>query len=330
MTLVRLLSAVALLLSLAGCGADEDTDDPNAPVDVYPEDVPVLAEGAIEYQFPVSVVEAGTEVQQCYFLPRLEEDIYVTALDSYQAAGGHHLVLFKSIVPEPEGSLRDCTGISDMITLIPVVSSVNFGLEHFPEGMAVRVKAGTQLVFQQHYVNTLDRTVRTHDVSHLQTIPQEDVEVFAGFYGLANIDFSLAPVAGDLKRVEFSCAVPKDLNVLLVGPHMHEFGRRFQVDIGPADDMQSIFDIDPWEPWMRDAPPAQQFPMEDPLVVHEGDLIRTRCTFDNDSGRELSFPSEMCATYGYYYPAPEGSEEWLCSGDDGRVDDVADGDGGEG
>ena len=41
--------------------------------------------------------------------------------------------------------------------------------------------------------------------------------------------------------------------------------------------------------------------------------MRTHCTFNNTSGKDLEFPAEMCATYGYYFPAPEGSEAWTCA-----------------
>jgi hypothetical protein len=203
-----------------------------------------------------------------------------------------------------------------MVTLIPVISSVNFGLEHFPEGMAVRVKAGTQLVLQSHYVNATTDALRTHDVAHLQTIPREDVRIFGGFYGLAAVELDLPNTPGDLQRVSFGCTIPSDANILLIGPHMHEWGASFKAEAGPPGALETIIDIEDWEPWMRDEPPALEYSLDDPFVLHAGDTLQTTCVFDNTSGHRLTFPSEMCATYGYYYPAPDGSEEWLCNGED--------------
>ena len=49
-------------------------------------------------------------------------------------------------------------------------------------------------------------------------------------------------------------------------------------------------------------------------MLKEGDIIRTRCEFDNATAKALEFPSEMCASYGYYFPAPSGTEAWTCAG----------------
>ena len=43
-----------------------------------------------------------------------------------------------------------------------------------------------------------------------------------------------------------------------------------------------------------------------------GENIRTVCQLENTSDSPVSFPNEMCATFGYYYPAIPGHESWLC------------------
>ena len=84
--------------------------------------------------------------------------------------------------------------------------------------MAVRVAAGTQMVIQQHIVNTSENPIRVKDGMHLRVLDKADVEVTAGFYGISDINFVLPPDDGKEQEVTFECAVPRDMNLLLMGP----------------------------------------------------------------------------------------------------------------
>jgi hypothetical protein len=210
--------------------------------------------------------------------------------------------------------VRDCTRIEDMINLIPAISSVNFGLEKFPPGMAIRIPKGAQLVLQQHIVNTSENPIRVRDGMHLKLLPKEEVEILAGFYGISDVEFVLEPEEGVEREVSFFCEAPRDMNLLLMGPHMHEWGVRFNAKAGPVDSMREIINIDPWFAEYRDEPPVTEWGVDAPLALKKGDHIETTCVYNNTSGKDLEFPSEMCATYGYYFPAPEGSEAWTCEG----------------
>jgi hypothetical protein len=320
-----LLLMAGMGLGLApACSEDEgdeaaDAADDEAEqevVDDFPEAVPAKPADAREVMFPEVVIMPGQEVQNCYFLEPETEDTYAHALESYQGKFGHHLVLFYTIAPEAPGTVRDCTSIADMLTLIPAISSVNFGLEQFPDGMAVRIPAGTQLVVQQHYVNTSANPVRARDVLHLRSRPKAEIQELAGFWGISDIGFVLPPDPGREQIVEFDCVAPREMKVLMAGPHMHEWGKRFSASLlrGGVDGEPEVFmDVDPWKAEYRDYPPVVEFGKDEPLLVAEGDVIRTTCVFDNTGDKDLEFPSEMCASYGYYFPAPEGSETWTCS-----------------
>lgn len=319
-----ILLAGACLSLASSCDDGDDANEEGADdgaeeeiVDDFPENVPAVPADAREIEFPEVVIMPGSEVQNCYFLEPETADIYASALESYQGQYGHHLVLFYSIAPEEPGTVRDCTSIADMLTLIPAISSVNFGLEKFPEGMAVRIPAGTQLVVQQHYLNTSDKPLRAHDVLHLRTRPKEDIAELAGFWGISDIEFVLPPAPGEEQVVEFDCAAPRDMKVMMAGPHMHEWGVRFEATLlrgGPDGTPEQFINVDPWKADFRDNPPVVEFGKETPLDVKQGDVLRTKCVFNNTSDKDLAFPSEMCASYGYYFPAPNGSETWTCEG----------------
>ena len=76
-----------------------------------------------------------------------------------------------------------------------------------------------------------------------------------------------------------------------------------------------MINVDPWLAEYRDNPPVQEFGEVTPLELSEGDIVRTKCVFKNTTDKALAFPSEMCASYGYYFPAPNGSETWTCAPD---------------
>ena len=290
----------------AGAGADADgTVDDRA-------EIPPLPNGYREFLTGESMVPAKSEIVLCYYLDPEPAEFFTSQLVSYQGRYGHHLVLFRAVQAVKPGTVRECRNAADMANLIPVMSSINFGLEKFPEGMGIRVSAGTQMVMQQHIVNTSDHTIRVDEAIHLRVLKKSEVKTLAGFYGVSDIEFSLP--AGEKSVVEFDCVPPNDMNLLMLGTHMHEHGTRFLAQIGREGAMKTIIEVDPWEDWYRDQPQIKEWSADDPFVLKQGDIIRTRCEFDNTSEKALEFPSEMCASYGYYFPAPAGSEAWTCSG----------------
>ncbi|MCA9705186.1 MAG: hypothetical protein KDK70_04960 [Myxococcales bacterium] len=320
---IHTCAAILGLLLAPSCGDPSESDDAQmqTPEDEIVDDLAEIPEpppGARQYVVDEQIIPPGTEVQLCYFLEPEQEEFYIDALESFQGSYGHHLVLFYTVAPEEPGTMRDCTSLADMVTLIPLISSVNFGLEQFPEGMALRVPAGTQMVIQQHYVNTSEHPIRVRDGMHLSTVPEQEVEYRAGFYGVSDVSFQLAPDQQE-REVSFECTIPRDMNLLLMGPHMHEYGLRFEASVirqsEPGAPEESVVSVDPWVAEYRDEPPVVEWGIDNALSLREGDTLRTRCVFKNTSDQELGFPAEMCATYGYYFPAPMGSEAWTCSGD---------------
>jgi hypothetical protein len=302
----------ALTLSLvcfAACGVPPPMPMETGPLLDDPQNVPAAGPDQLVFTMPETTIPAHSEHMFCAYTEPTTEDTYVNRLDSYQGTFGHHFVLFKAISTKDPGTIRPCNTDADMSNLIPVLSSVNFGLADFPPGFAVRVPAGTQLVLQQHYVNTGSRDLITHDVMHVTKVAAAQVKTITAFYGLSNITFSI-PVHA-MQKLTFDCQVPQDMNLLLMGPHMHEWGTNFQASAGNPNALSMVLDISGWTTAMRDNPPAKQFPVDAPLHLSKGDVVRTSCTIVNTTDGALEFPKEMCATYGYFYPATDG-QEWVC------------------
>jgi hypothetical protein len=64
---------------------------------------------------------------------------------------------------------------------------------------------------------------------------------------------------------------------------------------GCPDGSLSVIKDDPvWSvEWVANSNYAYRF--EDPLTVPKGSTLRTECTWQNTTGKELAFPDEMCA-----------------------------------
>jgi hypothetical protein len=301
---------VAVGLSIA-CGSEEAATGPQRDYPTVPE-MP-SDPNVVRFELTEQTVPAHSDVVLCHYLDVTEEEMYVRAFESFQGKSGHHLIIFKARVPDAPGTVRDCTSPEDMIRFTPVISSVQFGLERFPDGMAIRVPRGVQIVLQQHYVNTTPNDLLVKDVAFMTKVPQSEVRELAGFYGLSDIFFELPP--GEETVLKFDCTAPRDMNVLLVGPHMHEWGTRFRVTHTNASGSNDLINLE-WRADYRDAPPTRDFGKESPLVLKAGDKLSTECVFRNTTSKTLKFPEEMCATYGYFFPAVAGEDEFICAGED--------------
>lgn len=314
MNIQSLISRIIfILVSVSGLSACLSAEEAPVPFDDRAE-VPPLPEGFREFRTGDTVIPPNTESMLCYFLAPEPETLYARDLRDYQGTSGHHIVLFRAIQHEEPGTIRDCTEVEDMGNLIPLIAPVKFGLGQFPEGMAIKIPAGSQLVIQQHVLNLRESEIVVNGAMHLDLLAEEEVEIQAGFFGLSAVDFEIEPHSSE--TLELDCEVPGDMNILTVGGHMHEWGTRYEVLAGSPQNLSPLLQVDEWLPIFRDDPPTAEWPLETPKRIQQGDIIRTICELENTTDTSLSFPEEMCATFGYYYPAIPGRETWLCDGQD--------------
>jgi hypothetical protein len=172
------------------------------------------------------------------------------------------------------------------------------------------LEAGTQLVVQQHYINTRAQPLRVRDVLHYEPLPTDNVETEIGFLGLSDVTFQAESGAG-VQTFEIECVVPFDMSILMLGPHMHEWGQSIRLSHLGEEEVD-LLNVEQWEAAYRDYPPINDFTAE-PLELMAGQRLKLTCRFDNTTDNTLTFPSEMCAVYGYFFPVVE-RDTWLCSG----------------
>ena len=322
MSTARGLARVAGLIGGVGCAEAPTPKGATAWAD-YTVDVPPLQEGHAQIRTPVLEVPAYTEGRVCVFDTwEGPESGIIRALDLFHPDITHHIavldvtddvfpddeliycsstdpggmvpygLLFDGAGPEAPGEEFDAPGPDWEVSWFDKeVARVSMLV--LPEGVAFRLMPQQRLAIDFHFVNTSELPARTNAAFDLELLPAEEVEAWAGVAMLDSAPFDLPPGRSSF---EFDCPVPHEIEVIDVQGHMHELGARFDFEVVRADGtIEPVYAVDPWTPGLRTDPPSQAYgPGE--MVLRPGDLMRTRCTWENPSEQHLPYPAEMCTT----------------------------------
>lgn len=236
----------------------------------------------------------GEEKMACYYISSPDEEIAVDYLDTEQGPFGHHVVMLSPKEPLPDGTFEDCSDAADMAKFRTLILPET----EIPPGYAVRVPPKTPMVFQFHYLNTGTKPLLVRDFARLHKMPMESVTHWATTMGTSSARFKV-PVGGAETIESFDCVIPNDFEVLVLGGHMHEYGTWMKVEIGPdVDHLQTAYEVPQWVADFRDAAPVELF-LTNPKRITAGSILRTTCAWKNTTGKELGYPEEMCAAFGY-------------------------------
>jgi hypothetical protein len=292
------LGLAALSATTMACGGEEGggTKGPTTQDDGITDvrvAIPAAEDGVLDIVSGEIVIEPGTEKMFCFHYTYDGETTAVGNVDMLQGKFGHHAIMVATTDPQPHGTVEDCTDQKEM----QKYSALFFPTDEMPEGFGLELPSGFQMVLQAHYVNTSPDPIRIRDVVRLHTTPVEDIDRWVAT--ITTNDFGMVIPALTPAESTFDCAIEEDVDLLLVGGHMHEYGTSFRFEVGPnADGMETLYDVPEWDSEYRDAPPVELM-FDNPLTIPAGSVARTSCTWDNSLEHELLFPEEMCSTFGY-------------------------------
>jgi hypothetical protein len=294
-----------LILCLAiGCGGQMQvmtmqpmTEDVRVPVPAADPNIwDVLGADA--------VINAKSEKELCLYTSYTGPDTAFTFFDGYQGKWGHHVVLFTPNEPKADGTVEDCSDAAYMAKIQPFAITT----DSLPAGIASHLPTGQHVVIQSHYINTSDHPIEIRDVLRLHLMSPSNVTTWGSAIANGNGSGIAVPPNGTQQLVS-DCVVPQDMQVLEIGGHLHEWGSSYQILIGPdVDHLTSIYNIDQWNPAFRDAPPIV-FSYDSPMMFTKGTVVRSICNWNNTTSQELTYPKEMCATFGYAVPLETA---WTC------------------
>ncbi|WP_168565739.1 redoxin family protein [Crateriforma spongiae] len=163
--------------------------------------------------------------------------------------------------------------------------------QRYPEGMAKRLPAGSDLVFQLHYTpngtETSDQTrlgIRFADQPPRRVVKN---------VGIANHRIKIPPGADNHEETA-SLVVPADVHLLAVMPHMHLRGKAFRYDLTtPGGSPHRLLDVPNYDfNWQL------EYRFNQPLAVTAGSRIDLTAWYDNSENNPANPDPGMTVRWG--------------------------------
>jgi hypothetical protein len=241
---------------------------------------------------------SGDEDYRCV-RKTVAEDSWVSAFRPKLPTGTHHTVLtLEPTASEPDG-ITPC----DAGTNGPhMIYGSGVGTTEFvmPEGVAVPIPAGAQLVLNLHLFNVNQGSLSGTSGIEVKLEPQSAV-VHEAQVTLAGKMDGLVAQPGTSTDTGV-CTLENDTTVFAVLPHMHKLGSHLKADTAPISGSPAILlDVD----YTFDD--QQYFPMNPEVSLVAGDKINVACTYENPKAQPVyygdSSNDEMCFAAIFEYPA---------------------------
>jgi len=230
--------------------------NPDLVIPVRDEPFTVPATGVVDYQY--------LKVD-----PKFTEDKYVVAAEARpgNSAVVHHIIAFLMIPGQKDISLGKM-----LIGYAPGTSPLMFA-----DGAAMKIPAGTQIVFEMHY--TPNGTEQT-DISSIGLKFIDASKVKHEVVGLeaVNSKFRIKPRQAAFP-VEASERFDEDITLLSLTPHMHLRGKSFRYEATfPDGTSEVLLDVPKYDfNWQL------RYEFAEPRLIPAGTVVKCLAQFDNSS-----------------------------------------------
>lgn len=300
--------AAILALGGIGCGDDGDGDDGTNQPDGGAggpdggsggpdggQGVADAGPGATRIIEAEYTIPDGSEFYQCARITA-SEDLWIKKITPVNGAGTHHLVLGIDPTPGPEGT-GPCSASEVAGYNVLFASGVGSPSLSMPEGVALLVPKGQQMVLNVHLFNTTDVPISSSAAIDVELSPPVAPEMTAEVILAGNVMFSIPP--GDNQVVNGRCTMSGNTNFFAVFPHMHQLGKHIKIWARKGGTDMVVYD----SPYQFE---EQEFASFTPIPLANGDQIRVECTYNNTTGSTVTFGDssnqEMCFAISYRYP----------------------------
>jgi hypothetical protein len=246
-----------------------------------PKAVVIPARGDVEYTYeivPTHFTE-GKWVQFSEVRPSSRENVH-HAVVYIRPPGSHWLQHAPIGLPFTGADMTDEQDRNDThftTADILLVYAPGSSPDNWTEGMAKFIPAGSDLVFQMHYMahgrRTTDRT--SVGLVFAKQMPKQRVLTLQ----LTNDQFVIPPGAPDF-RVEVRGSLPNDAVLLSFFPHMHLRGRRFEYNILSASGAvsETLLRVNYDFYWQL------SYRLAEPRELKAGTVLQAVAWFDNSKG----------------------------------------------
>ncbi|MFT3766718.1 MAG: hypothetical protein QM820_14570 [Minicystis sp.] len=246
-----------------------------------------------------------------WLAPPLDADVDILDVRGQTSALLHHFVLYSTTDEEPVGTKRPPED-SDRITLglrfCGGVGGDSQGALQLPDGVVFRLAKGRSLITNVHYINTSAKAVVGRGWIDVKLAPAAPERKPAGMFTSVEPAIAVAPHAES--TLDVSCTMQHDVNLIAWTNHMHELGASVFTEVErTSGTIEEIRRDDAWQyEWALD-PQFTQWPLKKPFKLHAGDVVHTRCVWNNPGPDLITFPREMCLGLGFFV----GPKDVTCS-----------------
>lgn len=317
---MRTLLWMASVVTLLGCGGNGVT---GSPVDggVVPgggDAGGVVADLASSSGSRLVSAEYSLNPgEEAYLCKRFTatRDLNIRKITPVNGLATHHELLGVDLSHQYGDGMVDCTDKVEFDVIawrMLFASGVGSPSLSTPDGVALVVHAGDQLVFQMHLLNASPKAVQSAASIDIETMAAAEVKseanlVLAGPLPDSRITADI-PV-GPNHVVSARCTLKQAVNYFAVFPHMHQTGTHIKVTSTVAGKSAVLHDADY-------SFANQTFDRFAPIALAPGDSIGVTCTYDNETGKPVHFGQssldEMCFAISYVYPPPKNDAGPFC------------------
>jgi hypothetical protein len=239
---------------------------------------------------------SGTEGYVCV-RKTIDEDLFVTVFDAVNPKGTHHTFLSMGDPNGPDG-IEPCTaGVNQMQQIFG--SGVGSFPLAFPQGVAVNIKKGAQLVLNLHLFNTGLADLSGTSGTRIRTVAASDAPIIAEHLLAGTVRVDL-PAAQTTSTTGY-CTMSTDAQIFAVTPHMHKLGVYAKIVAERAVGGEAVLYDGPYDF------EQQTYVSIAPVAVQKGDRVRVDCTHNNTTAERVTFGEstlqEMCFAGIFRYPS---------------------------
>jgi hypothetical protein len=220
-------------------------------------------------------------------------DTYIKTIVPVAPVGTHHFVLMIGDPTGPDG-ITNC----DSSLTEPAIFASGVGVQPLtmPDGVAIHLVAGQQLLLNLHLFNTGDQMLS--GTSGIEFMPSDPVDAAhsAGVV-LAGKTLGLTVAVGSSTQ-DATCTTPTaGQTMFAIAPHMHLLGTHLAATYNNVSLFDSDYSFD-----------DQQFVPITPTVTTTNGKLHVTCSYTNYTGDVVKFGEstldEMCFAITFAYPAP--------------------------
>jgi hypothetical protein len=220
----------------------------------------------------------------------------------------HHWLAFEQNTPDPAGTVRPNVTGTTLGTEAGLIGGWAVGgcNVEFPEQMGLELPSSGKIMIQWHHYNSTGAPQPDGTKVQFCTVPASAKPNIGGltWLGTENFNGLLGMPQGEN---EFTGTCINDstgpITIVAFLPHMHEIGIHMKSELQRAgtSTWETVFD----QPF--DFNWQVHYNMDPHIVMQPNDVIRSTCTFFNDTGANVAFgqstKAEMCYQFAFSYPA---------------------------